>query len=181
MERRLAGNMKTWFTGKRDSDFDRHWHFCFSKGLGPLLNQWNLDFLLTLPDGKSYLRFVAWLVLWLFWLWLTSICLTSPFHLQPSGELGHVTTRERTSRFIKLSWNICIQIKETFSLKKSYQSRSSTWLILDLLTPTIPFHVKNVSLQIYLVCCEGCLVNKTDIGPIIPVNWKIRNGEIWMH
>ena len=48
---------------------------------------------------------------------VTSICLTSPFHLQPSGELGHVTTRERTSRFIKLSGNICIQIKKRFPLK----------------------------------------------------------------
>ena len=33
--------------------------------------------------------------------------LTSPFHLQPSFEFGHATTRDRTSRFIKLSRNIC--------------------------------------------------------------------------
>lgn len=36
---------------------------------------------------------------------LTSMCLTSPLHSQPSLELGHATTRESTSRFIKLSRN----------------------------------------------------------------------------
>ena len=110
------------FTGKKDSNFDRDCQFIFPKELAPPPSQ-PVKFRLS---PFPYLRFVVWLVLWLFWPWLTSIYLTSPFHLQPSGELGHVTTRERTSRFIKLSGNICIQIKETFSVKKMSSNRSST-------------------------------------------------------
>lgn len=40
-----------------------------------------------------------------FELLLTSIFRTSPFQTQPSSQLGHFTTRERASLFIKLSGN----------------------------------------------------------------------------